>query len=211
MTMVALPSLETVDVLGGEEYGEGPGPVFVTESLFLEGSWNGDLLVRHVEDGTVAWSDREGKRQVRGIAAAADRSTFAWGVTEADRSVVNVRRWPFEGQTGVSIPAGASAIALDTDGRLAEAEGDRIAVWDTSSGRLLARAAISRPHYEYGLAWRPTGGLALTGQDCLWGLDEALNYLWEVELQYAMAVEFSQSGDRIAVGAAQHGVVGRLR
>jgi WD40 repeat protein len=210
VTLLDIPSMRTVAVLGGEEYGEGPGPVFVDEHLFLEGSWGGAVLVRRVDDGSVVWSELDSTRRVLGIASSPDRSTFAWGVVQPERASVTIRRWPFDKHEDASVSAGTDPIALDCRGRLAEASGERIQVWDITSGNSLRHAKISRPHYDYDVAWNPAGGLALTGKDCVWGLDETLSVLWEVELPYACSVAFSGDGHAIALGAWEHGIAGRL-
>src|SRR5439155_15738185 len=70
--------------------------------LFVEGSWQGDLLVRSAETRDVVLRERL-QGMVPQIAATGDRLRFAYAVIGPPGPSVWTRRWPFDRHPGTRV------------------------------------------------------------------------------------------------------------
>jgi hypothetical protein len=214
--------LDELARLTGEGLGEGPDVLFGPDGdLLVQASWNGDMVVRSVPDGEVVNREREPGRMIEALAHSPDRRLFVYASALRGRNEVRVRvrQWPFDANGPDEVlrltdgHPSIDAMALDGPGRLAIRERDRLSVFDSAGDRLAERdAQISG--MDGRVAWSPRGELAATdrsssGRHGVTVLTADLEGLWETELPYACAVDFSNSGDLLAVGSWEAGTVVR--
>lgn len=214
--------LEEVARLTEQGLGEGPKIVFGPDGdLLVQASWNGDIVVWSVPAGELVHRERERGRMIEAVAHRPDRKLFAYtsavrGESEVD---VRVRRWPFDEhdpEDALRLTEGRpsiEAMALDSEGRLAIRASARLSVFDPAGHRLASRnAQISGVGGS--VAWSARGELAATdrrpdGAHGVSVLTAGLEEVWAIELPYACAVDFSNSGDLLAVGSWEAGAVFR--
>jgi hypothetical protein len=214
--------LDEVTRLIEQGLGEGPGVLFGPDGdLLVQASWNGDIVVWNVPDGELVHRERERGRMIEALAHRPDRKLFAYasavrGESEVD---VRVRYWPFDEhdpEDALRLTEGhpsIQAMALDSEGRLAIRASDHLSVFDPAGHRLAScNAQISGVGGS--VAWSARGELAATdrrpdGAHGVSVLTAGLEEVWATDVPYACAVDFSNSGDLLAVGSWEAGAVFR--
>jgi hypothetical protein len=215
-------TLDEVARFDGEGLGEGPDVVFGPDAdVLLQASWNGDLVVRTVPDGEVVHREREPGRMIEALAHSPDRRLFAYASAVRGESEVGVRLrlWPFDENGPEEVVRltehhpSVDALAVDAGGRLAVRERTHLSVFDRAGIRIAARDA-QLSGLDGSVAWSVRGELAATdrGPDGGHGvavLTGELDELWATALPYACSLDFSNSGDLLAVGSWEGGAVFR--
>ena len=213
---IVVLDVETLEVLSrhdGRPWGEGSDLRFSPCGDFLvDGSWNGDLVVRNAQTGEIEWHARStvDKGMVTQLVTTPDRQTWlhdgfgyltlrTWPFTDASRTI----RLPNKTSGEVALNPSATLLAIRT--------WEALQVWD------LTRRSPSKLAEQTGL---PHGG---TGNALAWAADSTqlafaaahavrvftpdLDLIWTTELQYACHVEYSPAGDLLACGAWSKGFV----
>jgi WD40 repeat protein len=211
-------SLKLIARASGRNLGEGPGPVFGPDGdYYVQGSWNGDLVVKHADTGEILFHEKDRERMVRQIAHSPDRSVFAYATSTEAELVVWIRHWPFESNPRVArvrlrgdYPA-SQALALDSDGHIALRQHECLSVFD-DAGRVVAAREAKMSGTQEAVAWSSEHDLAATDSSgdevkCLINFTSSLEERWRVTVPDACSVDYSPSGDMIAVGSWRSGVV----
>ena len=220
--VLSAADLHEVARLTGEDLREGPDVLFGPEGdLLVQASWNGDIVVRSVPEGEIFHREREAGRMIEALAHSPDRSLFAYAsaVRGEGEVVVRVRRWPLDENGPEEIVRltedrpSIDAIAIDADARLAVRERTRLSVFDLAGSRHASRDT-QLSGLEGAVAWSARGDLAATdrgpdGQHAVTLLTPDLEEQWATALPYACAIDFSNSGDLLAVGSWEAGTVVR--
>lgn len=213
--MVVLDS-DSLGVLArhdGQHWGEGSEVVFSPCGRYLvDGSWNGDLLVRDALSGKVEWHVRGG--MVTTVFATADRSVWA----HDGFGGVTIRRWPFtEAGTTYWSPnttVGSSAFAVSPGAtHLAIKTWDGVEVWDlrgdaSNPPKVSTVKPIPRGGTGESVAWSPAGDrVAAAGAGAVRVFTAELDLVAEIPLDLSCAVEFAPQGDLLACGSWSKGFV----
>jgi hypothetical protein len=172
--------------LSGKPYGEGAAVRFSADGdHVVDGSWQGDLLVRSASIGEVVLH-KTGSSVTR-MTATADRLTWAY----LTRDGCLLRRWPFTDHQPTVLqgdPVGLIAtIALAPEGtRLAAADGRALQVLGVDGSRLELLAEVELPISGTGdaLAWRRDGATLAYA-----GADHALVFTPELTLRWKAGFE----------------------
>lgn len=197
--------------LPGRPWGEGSAIRFSPCGRFLvDGSWNGDLLVRDAVTGEIVFHERG--EHVSPLACTRDRRVWVY---VRNAVVAYVRQWPFEqhepirfSEVGMIWRAG-----LSDDGNLAVVlRGHYLEVWrlDRANAR---KEVVGQVELEDGMgavALSPTGdrvGLASVSRMEGLLLTRELGYLGRVPFEYPSDVAFSPDSKLIAFGDGSKGVV----
>lgn len=204
------PSLAPLLHLGGVEYGEGSALAFADDALLIDGSWNGDLVVRDVNTGAkVVHETQHG--HVSQLVFDQARSRFAHDAASDEETYIVVREWPLSdgGQTIVQLPlnSGADALALRED-LLAVVEFHRLQIRSVSTGRTVAERTIPTGGTGWDLAWWPNHDrLIVAGGGAFTVYATELAELWSRPEQYACAVAIAKSGGRAVLGSWERSLV----
>lgn len=208
-------SLQVTAEIGGAQFGEGSPALFGPGGdVLVEGSWNGDLLVRSTT-GRVLLHERE-DAMIGELTASPDRERFAYAVCFRGyaETELRLRQWPFDRRQATTIATLGrgitDAIALDAHDRVATLVGATLTVWSTTTGEALATGSVPSG-IGRSLAWWPHREvLVVTGADMARGFSADLQDLWTIELPYACSASFSHTGDVMALGSWESGLVGRV-
>lgn len=208
VAVVDLASVLVRLVLPGDAYGEGAGVRFSGDGeALVDGSWNGDLLVRDATTGAILHHERG--PGIGAIESVDGGDTWVYDTGGA----LHVRRWPFE-RNDAEIHAYAGHKLWD----LAPYDSERVAVGTTGSVELwqlagrrpkvLARWPTAISGTGEHVAWSPDGRfLAHAGAHYATVLDDQLRVVWHAPFDYASDVAFSPDGRLLAVGDWSKGVV----
>jgi WD40 repeat protein len=198
--------------LSGVAYGEGSPVRFSPCGEFvIDGSWNGDLLVRDAASGEVVLHESGGS--ITSIACSADRSH--WLYTRAGAGCVT-RRWPFmEFEPMVyangDFLLGPHALAISGDGqRIVTARWQLIEAWQIDGNRLelLGEHSVATSGTGDAVAWSPAGtSIAYAGAGQALVLTPELHVVWRADFRYPSDVAYSPDGDLLAIGDWSSGAV----
>jgi WD40 repeat protein len=215
----AYPDLALVTRLSGRNLGEGPGALFGPDSdCVVQGSWGGDLVVREIEHRTVVFTERNPGEMIQAIACNPDRDAYVYCVTRMDHAIVRVRSWPFEGDRGEDVvrldgsESRVKALALDAAGHLALRTRAAVSVWELEGPARLADRDVGESGTQEDVAWSRDEEVATTGSEGAkmkqaTGFSDRLEQRWSVAVPYACSLDYSPSGQLIAIGSWERGVV----
>jgi WD40 repeat protein len=219
VTALVGPKLEIDSGFGADAIDEGPGPIVgPTGQSFVQGTWEGELLVRSTATGEVVLREKGSARMVEQICCSPDRSMFAYASLVGDAVVVFRRPWPFDANPGEEVLRTVGRfphphrMALGSDGRLAIQQNDRLSLWNLETGEELTTWMGDALGMRYGVAWSSFGELAATERDAgdnhrvvVRGLDAGEE--WSTEVPYVGKVEYSPSSRLLAIGSRADGVL----
>ena len=194
-------------------FGEGPGPLFGPDGTHIVyGSWNGDLVARHV-GGDVVFHEADDGRMISAVACDAERRLFAYALSTQNEIAVRVRTWPFEKHDARDVfhlrsrnAPEVVALAVDGSGRVAIRQRPQLSVVNAETGEMIATRAMTGSGIEESLAWAPDGRLAATDANARTGkrvleLSSDLQLECSLEVARASSVDYSRSGEYLAVGS----------
>jgi WD40 repeat protein len=210
---VAVVDLETALVrlvLPGDEYGEGAGVRFSPDGEYVvDGSWNGDLLVRDATTGAIALHERSAAVQV--LASTPDRELWAYNCGDT----LVLRRWPFDANEPNVFRFERHAfvvadVALVDADRVAIARTGGVETWNfgTEPPEALAHWPTAIAGTGDVVACSADGRfVAHAGGGAATILDDELRVVWHEPFEYPSDVAFSPDGRLLAVGDWSKGVV----
>ena len=225
IAVLSLPTLERRDTLQQSVGGQGCQLYFSTCGKYMvDGSWQGDLVGRHVTSGAVEFAERFDHTMLTWLSHTGDRDTFVYvrqpkaiGDAPPQPSLVAVRRWPFGSNQEQIVKGGwrqVMAAAISHDAK-------RVAVLHHTGGALRlevvdrsSSSTISTEDFPYGgtnesLSWSPDGHLLACVQRGRIAFFESdtLELVASHEDPHPCFVEFSPDGGLVALGSWEQGTV----
>lgn len=211
-------TLDVVAELGVAEFGEGSKALFGGDGhTIVEGSWNGDLLVRSSQTGAVLFHEHEQGSMIGEMAWTADRASIVYVVHYKQgmqrEAELRVRPYPFRADPCVVATLGDAlphAVAVNDEMVAAVSIGPEVVLFELKTGTIQARRDVG-PNGARGLAWWPKNHtLILVDSNAATGVGPELNDLWRIPVPYGCAVSCSSDGAVVAVGSWQRGLLGWL-
>jgi WD40 repeat protein len=206
-----------------QKEGEGDRALFTRCSRFVVSiSWNGLFSVRDCKSTEIVFSQSYSNCQLTELSATADRSLFVYSVGGEPRSpdgltpcTVALHRWPTRRMTAEKLPREWEAIwglQVSPSGRfLALVHGtppNTLEVFDIARSRTVARCRWNGSP-GCSIAWSSDEKMIVTNADNCFRMHAlpGLRVVRELPAQYPCFVQFSPSGEYLALGSWKHSFI----
>jgi WD40 repeat protein len=209
-------SLEEKQRFSGSDVGEGPGAIAIDDTLFIDASWNGDLMVRSITTGEILVRESHPGCMVSDLAVTSDRTTVAYVITEKGdhgSRLLFRRQWPLDRhapEPPITIEKRSTAhIALADNGLIAVVT-DRLTIFDLD-GTATATRPVETSGTGRSLAWRPKRDeIVLAGAGEAIAMNLRLETIWHQSRKHPSSAAYDSTGELLALGGWSDGRIGRL-
>ena len=211
-----------------QKEGEGSGVSFSPDGTWLvDGSWDGDLTIRHALDRTVISRDHFAGEMITRVTHDQSRST--WLVEHSPRvrpgenmpppDYVSVRQWPFSPQTTRTLSFGLhiQSATLSPDGSrfcyFQKWDERRVHIAQTSDGQVLTSSIpLEQGGTGSELAWSADGRYVAAVSDRMFVLFRSsdLAIVGQIPCQYPSSMAFLPNGEDIVLGSWKTTIITKL-
>ncbi|MFL5895910.1 MAG: hypothetical protein ACJ76Z_12465 [Thermoleophilaceae bacterium] len=216
---------ETFDLLAqtsGAGIGEGPAAVFgPDDTVYVQASWAGDLLLRDSATGDVLYRERRREDVIHALSANPAGTLLAEAVSRdvGAMNVVVARAWPFDASEPNAILCTRpnepiDAVAVRDDESAAVLVGSYLRLYSLCDGEILAERPWKFPGTDRVLSWAPRRDELVTverqnDEQVVIVLDSNLSVIAKEVVPYACAASYSPDGALLTVGSWESGRVFR--
>lgn len=231
MCVLSLPELTTIQSFPVKCASEGCQALFSPcGNYVIDGSWSGLITAHDLKTSELSTWDRHDRTLIISLCSTTDRALFAYvlqpiaknRIDPPEPSRIVLRRWPFDRHEAEVIQSNWSyvlAISLSPDGgKLAVLQihksGEFTLGVHSLSGDLKVQSRSVLPSFtNHSLAWSPDGATVACVESGQISLFESatMSRVAKQSAPYPSHVEFSPSGELLAIGSWEQGLVVRVQ